>query len=99
MAKVIKRKRKLSAERMLTCVFTISLFSYLGSTTVLHSYNINKNRHLQVLINENKAKEKEVEDLRLSVLRLTERDYLMSMCTDELTYENKRVFYVEVNPK
>ena len=39
MAKIVKRKRKLRVQALITLFFAFSIFAYIGSVTILRSYN------------------------------------------------------------
>ena len=97
MAKIVKKKRKLKMQNLLSVVFALSLLAYLGSTFVIRSMNVSLNYELTQLNNENEEKQKELDTLRLEVARYTERDYLMSICAANgvnLNYDTNRITYI-----
>lgn len=97
MAKIVKKKRKLKLQGLISIVFALSLLTYFGSTIVLHSMNIANNRNLIDLKNENAEKKKELETLRLEVAKYTERDHLMSVCKAngvDLSFDADRITYI-----
>lgn len=98
MAKIVKKKRKLKLQGVISFVFTISLCGYLASAFLLRSANVYKNIELSELKAANIDSQKELETLRLEVSKYTERDYLMSICREngiELDYNTDRITYID----
>lgn len=98
MAKIVKKKRKLKLQNLMSMLFVISLFAYLGSTFVLRSMNYSMNIELTDLNIANQENQKELDTLRLDVAKYTDREYLMSICKAngvDLSFNIDRITYVD----
>lgn len=97
MAKIVKRKRKLKLQNLLTIVCVLSGILYFSSVTFLKSYNISLNKNYQTLKVQNEEEQKKLEILRLDVAKYTEREYLMSVCAQygyDLSFDSDRIEYI-----
>lgn len=100
MAKIVKKKRKLKLQNLLSFLCFLSGFSYFISFTVLRSINVDKKYELTALNDENEESQKMLDMLRLEVVAFTDRDYLMSICNKDkeiLKYEQSRISYVQID--
>lgn len=79
MAKLVKKKKKLKIDGLLSLLFVFSLFAYLGSTTLLKSYNLYTNHRLYTIEAENKEMQNDIHTLQLELAKYTDSNYLMSV--------------------
>ena len=97
MAKIVRRKRKLKLQNLLTLLLLVSLVLYFSSITFIKSYNISLNKNYQTIKMQNEEEQKELEILRLDVAKYTEREYLMSVCAQygyDLSFDSDRIEYI-----
>ena len=98
MAKLIRKKKKIKLDGLLSIVFTISLFLYLGSTTLLKSYNLSMNHNLQNIIDDNAMKQRDIESLKIELSKYTESNYLMAAVESngsKATYDLNRIIHIQ----
>ena len=97
MAKIIRRKRKFRLNNLLALICVFSFIGYLGSVTLLKSYNISLNYELAQLNMENEEANRALESLRLEVTSYTDREYIMNVVNEngeDLTYSQQRITYI-----
>lgn len=98
MAKLVKKKKKLKIDGLLSLLFVFSLFAYLGSTTLLKSYNLYTNRKLYAIETENNEMQNDIHTLQLELAKYTDSNYLMSVFEKngvDATYSLDRI--VDIN--
>lgn len=81
--KKVVKKKKLNIENLVAMIFVVSFLAYLGSITVLRSYNV-------VLASEEKQMQDEivkarndVANLEFDVKKLDNREYILSIAEQE----------------
>lgn len=79
MAKIIKKKRKLKLQAAASLLFFVSIFLYLGSVTVLKSYNVILSTQASVAGNEKSKLQEQVATLETTVKQLSDSDYIMKI--------------------
>lgn len=82
MAKIVKKKRRLKIEAMVSLFFLLSLFMYLGSALFLKSYNVILSADLNNKESELAKKNDEMESLRLAVKELEDRDRILAVANE-----------------
>lgn len=82
MAKIVKKKRRLKIEAMVSLFFVLSLFMYLGSALFLKSYNVILSADLNNKESELAKKNDEMESLRLAVKELEDRDRILAVANE-----------------
>lgn len=79
MAKIIKKKKRFKFGTFINIFALLSLFAFLGTATLLRSYNVSLSYELSEQTAMNEDNTKKLDTLRLDVAKYTEKEYLMSM--------------------
>lgn len=79
MAKIIKKKRKLKLQAVASLLLFVSIFLYLGSVTVLKSYNVILSTQAAVAGDEKSKLQEQVATLETTVKQLSDSDYIMKI--------------------
>lgn len=74
MAKIVKKKRKIRIEAFATLFFFVSIFLYLGSKTMLKSYNAILSSQAETALSEKSKQQEQVSTLENEVKRLSDSD-------------------------
>ena len=82
MAKIVKKKRRLKVDRLVSLFFVLSIISFLCSTLFLQSYNmtlskVDSQREVEIT-----AAKKEKEAMRVAVEELQNRDRILGVAKD-----------------
>lgn len=81
-AKIVKKKRRLRVERLVSMFFALSVFLYLGSSLFLQSYNMSLSKLDTQRENEIIAAKKDKESMRVAVEQLQNRDRILAVAKD-----------------
>ena len=76
MAKIVKRKRKLRVQALITLFFVFSIFAYIGSVTILRSYNYVLSQTAQEKTTEKDQLKVQVRTLETAVEEMSTYDYI-----------------------
>ena len=79
MVKIVKKKRKLRIEGIISLVFVLSILSYFASVTILRSQNVVKQTQLSDVENDIEVLESDVANLTLEVKKLGSRDRILEI--------------------
>lgn len=81
-AKIVKKKRRLRVERLVSMFFALSIFLYLVSSLFLQSYNMSLSKLDTKRENEIIAAKKDKESMRVAVEQLQNRDRILAVAKD-----------------
>lgn len=79
MVKIVKKKRKLRIEGIISLVFVLSILCYFGSVTILRSQNVVKQTQLGEIENDIELLDSDVSNLTLEVKQLDSRDRILEI--------------------
>jgi len=79
MAKIVRKKRKLKIQALASLFFFLSLLLYLGSVTVLKSYNYVLSGKVEEKESAKADLQAEVANLEATVKQLSNYDYIVSI--------------------
>ncbi|MDQ0362221.1 cell division protein FtsL [Breznakia pachnodae] len=79
MVKIVKKKRKLRIEGLISLIFVISILCYFGSVTILRSQNVVKQTQLGEIENDIELLDSDVANLTLEVKQLDSRDRILEI--------------------
>lgn len=82
MAKIVKKKRKLKINAIASLFFFISIFLYLGSMTILKSYNVVLSTKASTASAEREKLQEEVSTLETVVKTLSNSDRIAKIAED-----------------
>lgn len=83
MAKIVKKKRRLRIEGIATVFFIVSAMLYLGSALFLKSYNVTLSKSLTIKENELGEREEAIEETRIAVKELENRDRILGVAESD----------------
>ena len=79
MVKIVKKKRKLRVEGIVSLVFVLSILCYFGSVTILRSQNVVKQTQLGEVQKDIELLNSDVANLTLEVKQLSSRDRILEI--------------------
>ncbi len=79
MAKIVRKKRKLKIQALASLFFFLSLLLYLGSVTILKSYNYVLSGEVEEKESARADLQAEVANLEATVKQLSNYDYIVSI--------------------
>ncbi|NBK96569.1 MAG: cell division protein FtsL [Erysipelotrichia bacterium] len=82
MAKIIKRKRRIKVESLITIVFAVACISFLFSITVLRSQNVLLSRASNEIERSNDKLANDVANLEVEVKQLDNRDRILEIAKE-----------------
>lgn len=89
MTKIIKRTRKIRLLRVSMTMFIVFGLCFLGSATLLKSYNVTLSANHQRLENEIRQLSEKKETLQLQVSELSSRSRIMAIASEEGLTKNQ----------
>lgn len=100
MSRIVSRKgkRNLRIEAIITIVFILSLVGFLGSVTLLRSYNVILASHENVLENKIETEQNDVANLELDVKQLDNRERILKVAEAQgLKVNQEKIVSVNTN--
>lgn len=79
MVKIVKKKKKLRIEGLISLLFVVSIIGYFVAITVLRSHNVILSQEDTKLENEVSTLKNDVDNLELDVKRLGNRDRILDI--------------------
>jgi len=76
MAKIVRKKRKLKVQAVISLFFFLSVFTYLGSMTMLKSYNYVLSAQAETTQQEKEKLQEQVKELETAVKEMSNYDYI-----------------------
>ncbi|MDF9824672.1 cell division protein FtsL [Breznakia sp. PF5-3] len=90
MVKIVKKKKKLRIEGLISLIFVMSIFCYLASVTVLRSHNVVLANQEAKLANENEILNNDVSNLEFEVKGLVNRERIMEIAEEGQLKKNEK---------
>lgn len=82
MVKIIKKKRKLRIESIVTMFFMVSVLGFLFSATILKAHNVSLSKESEAVERVNDKLENDVANLEVEVKRLDNRDRILDIAEE-----------------